>query len=928
MPRRVPPPQPQSLIATKTIPAQFDPRFVSRAVLLAAFLSEAGGGGVATLVATAGSGKSVLMAELNALLVSQGSQTCWLSLESDDDRPAAVAAYLVSALHAVEPAWVAHELALIRGNSHRDIKDVLDQLVGTLSGITTPLTLFFDDFHHLHSPDLLAFFNKLASHLPSCMRMVIASRNQLGLALGRLRLRGRLFELAQQALVFDTATTGEVLQRVHGLSLAPGDLQALQATTEGWASGVQLAALALRRHRGAPRTLIDSFSGRDQGLASYLLESVLRSQPPEVIDFLMLTAALRRMSAPLCDAVTAQPTGAAMLNHLGRCNLFLIALDSSGQWFRYHHLFAECLTDELRRTDPVRFKAVWASAARWCEAEGYTTEAIQYHLDSENFEQASNLIAEHALPLAHRDGDHYTVLDWMGRLPESYRSRRPEILLSHAWSLAFSQNSYRAMELCNRVVALMHDGDGAAWRPGQQANLRLTAQVTHAVAEATADQIDTCIARASALREKIPAHEGFLLAATSNCLSYCHFARREFDKSASAAADAYLFGHRVGAGFATAWADFLHGLADLGRGRLHSAQEHSQRVSAAAGRRGAAQSYSVGLAALLNAELARQLCAFDDASACLESAQYFPRVFGALEPLLLAIRNEAAPLARAGRSDAARRVLMAGQDLALRLDLPRLHGHLAIDEVVLRLHAGDTAGAFESAQRSRVHDLNGAAPPRVAGHGGGQDLQLLQARLLLAGGEAAAALRKLNLLYNAPGLDRRSGLALTVMAVRAVALWQNEHHTEALRELDRALAQGAMEQHAFPLFDAGPGLLPVLRATGDRPEAVVASAQQLAKDQLRRFLSALLGGASAAGNPSPPNPAACQPHVPGLLAQVTERETQLLRLVEAGLGNKQLAEALLITEGTVKWHLHNVYAKLGVRSRSAATAKARALRMI
>jgi LuxR family maltose regulon positive regulatory protein len=924
MPRRTSPSQPQSLIATKTIPAQFDARFVSRAALFERFLSQGGQGGVASIVATAGSGKSVLMAELNAILVDRGGKTCWLSLEQDDDSCAVVSAYLLSALHAVEPAWVAQELALIRGNPHHDIQEVLDQLVGTLSGITTPLTLFFDDFHHLRSPELLAFFNKMVSHMPACMRMVVASRSQLPLALGRLRLRGRLFELEQQALGFDVATTGQVLRQVHGLNLAAGDLQALQATTEGWASGVQLAALALHRHRGRHRDLIDSFSGRDQGLASYLVESVLRSQPQPVRDFLLLTAPLRRMSADLCNAVTGQSDGAAMLDQVGRCNLFLIALDSSGRWFRYHHLFAECLTDELRRTDPVRFRPLWVSAARWCEHEGHTTEAIQYHLDSEDFEQACRLIAEHALPLAQRDGDHYTVLDWMRRLPAAYRDSRPEILLSHAWSLAFSQNSYKAMALCNRVVAMLRDDEDADWQPGQKLNLRLTAQVTQAVAEATADQLDTCIARATELRDKIPAHEGFLLAATSNCLSYCHFARADFDKSASAAADAYVFGRRVGADFATAWADFIHGLADLGRGRLRSAQEHSTRVSATANRRGVAQSYSAGLAALLNAEISRQRGAFDDAGSHLEPARYFSGVFGALEPLLLAIRNEAAPLAHAGRSDEARSVLMAGQDLALRLDLPRLYGHLAIDEVVLRLHGGDTAGAFESAQRTRVHDPQGSAAPLVTGRAWSQSLQLLQARLLLAEGHAAGALRLLNLLQNAQGSDRRSGLALTVTAVKAVALWQCEQHKEAMRELDSALTQAAPERHAFPILDAGPGLLLVLRGVAERRELPPAPNQWLAKDQLRQCLADLLSGSAAGLGAAPARHA----EVSGPQEPITERETQLLRLVDAGLGNKQLAEALLISEGTVKWHLHNVYSKLGVRSRSAATAKARALRMI
>ena len=923
MTRRVRPSQPRSLIATKTIATQFDRRFVSRAALLEGFLGEQGDGALASIVATAGSGKSVLMAELNKLLEARGTKTCWLSLDTDDDSPAAVGAYLISALHSVEPRWVDDEMTLIRGYSDRHIKVLLDGLVGALSRITTPLALFFDDFHHLTHPDLLAFFNKLVGHLPACMRVVIASRTLLPLEVGRLRLRGRLVELGQDSLSFDMVAMERVLQRVHGLTLSYSDLQVLHATTEGWASGVQLAALALSRHRGPPRELIDSFSGRDKGLASYLVESVLHSQPQEVSEFLLMTAPLRRMSASLCNAVTGQGNGAAMLEQLGRCNLFLIALDSGGQWFRYHHLFADCLVDELRRSDLARFKQVLVRAASWCENEGHTTEAIRYHLDCEAFERASGLIATHALTLAHREGDHYTVLDWMRRLPGTYRDRHPEIILSHAWSLAFSQNSYKAMELCNGVEASLRDEQMSEWRPEQRARLRLTAQVTQVVAETTADQIETGLSRATELIGRIPADESFLRAATCNCLSYCHFARGDFDHSASAAAEAYLLGHRVSADYATAWADFLHGLADLGRGRLRSAREHSLRVSTTASQRGAAHSYAAALAALLNAEISRQRCAGDDAGTVIESTRFFSSVFGALEPLLLAFRNQAALLERSGRVDEARSVLMDGQSLALRLDLPRLFGHLAIDEVVLRLHAGDTAGALESAHRLRLQDDAGTVGARVSAVDA-SSLKLLRARLLLAQGEATGALRQLNLLQNDAGMDRRGGPALTVMALKAVALWQAGLHRDALRELDRALDLGAVEFHAFPIFDAGAGLLEVLRAHSERRETLVVSGQLHTKEHLRQLLTQLLGGSL----PAEDAPVVVHAPVSGPMEPITERERQLLRLVDAGLGNKQLAEELLISEGTVKWHLHNVYAKLGVRSRSAATARARSLRLI
>jgi LuxR family maltose regulon positive regulatory protein len=917
---------PESLIATKFIATEFDPRLVSRRPLFEGMLGQNCGRSVLSVVATAGSGKSTVMAELHRALLDQGAKTCWLSLDCDDDSAAAFAAYFVCALRSADPALVPNALALLRGNQVQDFNELFEQLVRKISNISVDFAIFLDDFQHITDAQVLAFVNRLASHLPPCVRLVIASRSHLPLDLGRLRVRGLLVEIEQDALNFDPTKAAELLQRVHGLDLSKGDLDALMATTEGWPTAIQLAALALHRYRGPARELIDSFSGRDRDLTSYLVESVLRSQPKEVSDFLFMTAPLRRMSSDLCRAVSGYPNSEEMLANIQRCNLFLIPLDRQGHWYRYHHLFAEFLQNELKRIDLQRYQLVCEKAAQWCEESGHTTEAIQYTLDCGHYAKASDLIAEHSLAVSQRNGDHYTIFDWMRRLPPAYQESRPEILLSHAWSLAFSHNSYQAVELANRVLAGLRTDTHDGWSipEDERVRLRIIAQVTQTVAEATSDQLETCIARAMDLRTKIPQSEPFLIAAISNSLGYCYFAKRDFDKCAAAAADAYLYGHRSGADYATGWADFLHGLADLELGRIRSAQEHSRRMSETVRRDCAAQSYIAGLAALLNAEIETQRCDFGKVRIHVEEAKFFTEVFGPLEPLLLAIRNQARQFAVANQIDDARRVLMKGQDLALKIDQPRLFLTLAIEEAVLRLNAGDLAGAMETANRTQLQD-DKKGLRRLDGVRGVRDaLQLFEAKQRIASGDAPAALRLLSLMQHASSSDKGASMALAVMAVKAVALWRCERHAEAIRELDRALTQGAAEFHAYPLFSAGPDMLPVLRAIGERRTGVAMTEDSQARSRLERCLVVLLSGEKYLHEPVHPRAVESG----GPWEPLTDREAQLLRLVEAGLGNKQLSKELLISEATVKWHLHNVYAKIGVRSRTAATARARELRLI
>lgn len=918
--------RPQSLIATKFIAAEFSPRFVSRSALFAPMFQRRSGGAVLSIVATAGSGKSTVMAEFHKILADQGVKTCWLSLDSDDDNPASFAAYLVGALQVVDRSLAPNAMALIRSNQVLGFDELFDQLVRQISNSPIELAIFLDDFQHIKNPTLISFLNRLVSHLPSGVCFVISSRSHLPLNLGQLRLRSLLIEIDQVELNFDRPMTAQLLKRVHDLDLSPSDLAAFVDMTEGWATAIQLAALALHRYGGPARKLIDSFSGHEHSLTSYLLESVLDSQPKEVRDFLLTTSPLRRMSKHLCEAVSGQHNCEEMLKHLEQRHLFLIPLDRLGYWYRYHHLFADFLQNEFRRVSLEHYQTVCERAARWCEGNGHTTEAIQYSLDCGQFEKASNLIAEHALTVAQRSGDHYTVLDWMRRLPLAYHESHPEILLSHAWSMAFSQNSHEAMELTNRVLAKLRVGGSASWvlADGARVRLGLIALVTQAVAEATADQLDACLTHALDLRAKLPQNEMFLIAAIGNCMSYCYFAQREFVKSAIAADEAYVFGQRSNSDFATAWADFLHGLANLELGKLGDAREHSRRMLECALRGGVAQSYVAGLAFLLDAEIAVQSCDFDLLKKHAEDGSFFSEVFGPVEPLLLSIRSQARLLAHWNRVVEARRVLTDGQDLALKLNLPRLFVTLVIEEAELLLSSGDVDGALKSVQRTHVLD-NKINRLELGNFAGSDDvLRLFEVRLLIANGDASAALRKLGPLQHRHNSERATSISLTVVALKSIALWRCDRHAEAARELDHALTQAAREFHVYPLYRVGADLVPILLAIGKRRSVQAPTGNLEAKDKLESHLLRLLAAETHSGESIRPDAVeSSRPAEP-----LTDRETELLRLVDAGLSNRQLSNELLITEATAKWHLHNIYTKMGVRSRSAAAARARALKLL
>jgi LuxR family maltose regulon positive regulatory protein len=911
-----------TLVSTKLTPPAADPRAIERPRLLVP--EGTAWPPVTSIVAPAGSGKSTLLAQLHHRFVSQGIPAAWLSLDADDDDPATFAIYFISALHGHAGGFGEDELIALEANPLRDFEPLFDRLLGQLTAAAAPRALFLDDFQNVRNKTILRFLDKLLAHLPQGLHLAFASRSLLPLQLTRLRVSGRLAEVGRDELNFDRAQAGRFLKAYHELELSARDLEALLETTEGWPTGLQLAALALRRHKGPAADLIKTFSGRDRDLTGYLVESVLRTQPEGVRHFLLRTSPLRRMCADLCRAATDQPDAAALLDYVGRANLFLVPLDRDSTWFRYHHLFAHFLQTEFRRAHPDEYRTVCDRAAKWCEANGQTDEAVRYALDAEHYDEAADLIARHAPHASMYRGDHYTVLNWLGRLPQRYHDRHPEILLAHAWSCAFSRETAKAMAVSQRSLELLSAG---RWPLSTDARDRyeMLARNVQAATQACADAIEDCLARATELRHKVPDSQPFVIATLSNCLAYGHFIKRDFARCQSAAVDAHEFGHRADAAYLSGWGDFLHGLADVELGQLKEAAIFGRGVHKDSQGLGLGQkSYVAGLSALLDAEIAMQHCDFDRARESIEIGRAFKEIFGPSEPQLVAIRNEARLLACSGLLDEARVVLQDGQDAALREQHLRLHLALAIEEASLQLGLGDVPGAAETARKWRLRALAADAAERPGLLKAQREaLRLLEARFLLAEERHAPALRLLTALQQARGAEQKGGFFLSVSAHRALALWGQGKLKEAARHLDATLEAAAREFHVWPLLSAGRGLLPLLEAISElrgAPGDLSPARQQL--HALHGWVAKWLSGERGAGRPQAEAIAADKAKSTALIETLTVREVKLLKLLQSGYDNRRLASALLLSQSTVKWHLHNVYSKLGVKSRGEAVALA------
>ncbi|MCF4167000.1 LuxR C-terminal-related transcriptional regulator [Zavarzinia compransoris] len=910
------------IIQTKLNAPIADKRLLRRAHLYEGFLETRTPLSLMTVVAAAGSGKSTTMAHIHQHFAENGTRTAWLTVDAEDDEPSAFATYLIGTLQRAMPGFGEREAEVLRGNMARDMRDIFASVLGEMSECAKPTALFLDDFHHITHPMVIEFMDRLIANHPPCLKLVIASRLQPPLSITKRRLDGTLLEIGQQELRFSHTEAFELLNTANALDLSSSEIAELNTTTEGWATGLQLAALALSRGRGSTRDLIHGFSGKDRDLAAYLVERVMRLQPEATKKFLLRTAPLSRMSPELCQEVSGHPQSGEMMALLERSSMFIIPLDREGRWFRYHHLFADFLVAMLKRDEPGSFETICVKAANWCEHNGHLTEAIQYFLQAGHFSEAARLIVTHAPRVAQHYGDHQTVLAWMRALPPAFARNHPVIALNHAWSLTFSRECNRAVSVVEEVEALINSDDPNVELDGRsREQLLWTAEVTKWIAKVCGDRPDYSAAGSRAIRATLPDSEPFLIASISNCMAYSYLTDLTLDKALQAAADAYLHGSRAEAVYATVWADFLGGCTAAEQGRLGTAADLARRAEASARDHVDQETYFGALAALVSAEVHVQRCEFDRVADSLQVTSSFTNLFGPMEPLLRAYRNEARMHAFTGDLVRARRTLQNGQDIAISTEQPRLFVALATEEASLQLTAGDVTGAVETVVRTK---LSSREHPLMRGdqrRNWREPIKILEGRIAVAEGRTDHALQILTPLTMTLASEHRDNRLCLVRGIRALALWKAGRYADAARELDKALALAAPEEMAYPLVAVGAGLIPVLdEIIESRTQAAAVGQISIGfESRLRRLL---------AGKPAAPGAEASALPEAAAIDNLTSREIEILRHVGAGHDNRQLAKILLVSEPTVKWHLHNIYSKFGVRNRTAAVAKAKAMSLI
>jgi LuxR family maltose regulon positive regulatory protein len=890
------------LVESKLAPPQLSLRLLARSALSArlhAGLTQR----VVSVTAPAGYGKTTALAQFVAQLEPHGITCGWLSLDAEDNDPLHFVRYVAAALHHADARLGRSALAQTDGGAMASPDAVVASLLHDLMGHDHRLLLVLDDFHLVHDDGVHRKLEWLIAHLPASVGLVIASRTRLPLSLSQLRLRGELLELDASHFGLGLDEAADFVGRVSGAPLERSQLQTLHERTEGWIAGLQLASLALRESgdRGA---FLAAFSGTDRDITDYLGEQVLDSLRPDLRDFLLDTAGLDRFCAELCDEVLQRGDSHAMLAEIQARNLFLSGLDRSRTWFRYHHLFADYLRGRSQERPGEAARAICLRASDWFNRHRLPHEAVRYAFDGQDVERAADLVAEFSGELVQYRGEHATLLGWLTRLPQALIHARPKIRTGHAWSLVLTRRHAEAdQELRALESACADDGDD---------DVRCVVEMIRCVYFALSDQPLLAKSASEAWLKSWPRAEAFRTGVVANVLAAGCSATDAFEQGLQALAIARRAFDECGAHYGLAWASALAMVIAMRRGDLPEAMAQARLGLATVEPSLGVASYAGSMLTLLAAEVCYEQGELAQAQRYLDLGLPFIDEHGLVEMSAAGYLTRARLLRLRGDLAAADSCLLEGESLGHRLRLPRLARILAAERCVLRLSVASLDDALKLAQSYGFIGHGGAAPASaVAAEEDSVGLAILRLRLAQGGG--APVTGALNDALRRAQRDGHQAQQARLLLLRALHQHRAHDPAMALRTLDDALALAARCGLLRSLVDAEPQLLDLVEAIGARRPVAPPGVD----DYLRRLLSAAgrtpVAAAAAAAEPARARSEA---------EELTEREIRILRLLKAGLGNRELAQSLFLSEATVKWHLHNIFAKLGVKNRIGALARA------
>ncbi len=866
---------------------------------LTAILSHALNKAFTLVSAPAGYGKTTLV---SSWLRGTDIPSAWLSLEESDNDVVRFMQYLLTTLQPVATGVNLDLLDLVEGIHPASLQAVMNLLINAIAKQNYQIVLVLDDFHLIQDQLILDIVGFLLDHIPAQqMHLVLITRTDPPLPLSRLRARNQMVEIRAEQLRFTLGEVAAFINGVMGFSLSADDLSAMDARTEGWIAGLQLAVLSMQGCQDLPG-FITTFSGSHHYIVDYLADEVLKRQDVPTRTFLLQTSILSRMCASLCDSLVKFKTdqhgldGQNMLETLEIKNLFIIPLDEERRWYRYHHLFADALNRRLEHQHPELLSGLYHRASQWYEKNGLIGEAIQCALSAGDQERVAQLVEQNGCYLL-MSGEVLTLLKWLETI-EPYFSTHPWLAIHKGWSLTIAgrmEQAEQAFQIAERMVSVLEPtpevnmmvgtiSAGRAYWADIQGNVTETARLAQQALDLVPDT--------DPLSQSIRSVATGVLAKTIFVSGDLDGARRIYDQAVEIGKMANNVEMIIN----------THGdICDvlLEQGKLRQAERLLLETLPMTVR---VDGQRLPLSARVYSGLSKVYFEWNQldqakhfAHQCLEVSEQWGNIEQQCNGIIISAKLELAN----GNPDKAQALMCVADQL--NRDNRLYSWNSAWIEASL--------DCFWLAQGSRDRvaqriDASGINPnDEITYLHESRYITLLRWQLACGEYEAALGLAK-RILPKAKG-EHRMLRVVELLVLQSLAYQGMKNINAAVSTLATAVSLAQPEGYKRVFIDEGERLVKLLYLVKSNQDST-----GYTHDLLKAF-SPLISPA--------PVPAQL------LIEPLSGREIEVLRLIETGLSNQAIAGKLFISITTVKRHISNIYSKLDVETRTQAVARAKEL---
>ncbi|WP_158906063.1 LuxR C-terminal-related transcriptional regulator [Burkholderia sp. L27(2015)] len=898
---------PHLFLATKVVAPRLPADLIDRP-RLAGLAERAETKRLTVIKAPAGFGKtSLALSWLNRLRAS-GTQVAWLSLDAEDDEPARFLNYLAQALQHACGNVGATAISLTADAAFVPSHAVVSTLINELVEVDDEVVLFLDDYHLVSLPavhDAMSFF---IEKTPSHVHVVICSRTDPPLPLARLRAGDDLLEIDASALRFDFDETTHFVEHALPGMLNAFHIETLFASTEGWAAALRISMSELSRKECQPAQQHNVASGKSRPFAAYI-EYMFERLPAEMIEFMLRTSILDRLSASLCDAVTGLPTSQRMLDEIGGSQLLLQAIDCDGQWFRYHHLMGEYLRKKLGAQHADELAELHCRACKWYGEQELWTEAVKHAIAAGTTDNAIRLMERCAMALV-KKGDLLTLLSLQRRFPAGLPGTQVNVTLAIAWGMALAMHFDEALAMLNPVEQDIQPRTSA-----ESEDIRWECQAIRSVVAGLKDEPERGLAIAQACLER-PSANIWTINVASNVVRFAHWKAGNLEALYATPWIAHSIEDDQRNLYSSVYRLCLLGHAEMQQLHFGLAERYFTESMQLAERYAGPGSLSVALCApmigqiwyeqgrLDEAEkLVAELMPVIDIAVLLDSALIAYRLLIRIAVARSDMRQAYALLDRAQALGCARQwERMIAAALAERIRLYVLEDRV-VEAAACVAQLDQMARSDSHPSRSRSLEIEnywalGAARVAAARH---------------RTEEAAAMLSAALLSVECRHSDFLAMRVRTVLALVWLAANERVRAVEIFREVLRVAAPAGVYQS---LLDVGPDIGPLL-------QAVYEDARQTAQaSKLTAYINRLLHGWRVLYQPGGNHQRDTE------RGSLSAREREIVDLIARGQSNKEIARTLGIGAETVKSHVKSLFIKLGVDRRAQAVARARDLSLV